>query len=168
MNVRRRVGILALAIVFGSAAYGQSSRQPGEPGPNIAAAAEDLNQPVYLSPTGEAPVSPLRSSRASSFSHDRGATVWKISMAAMLAASAFDAASSMGKYEQNPLLRSSDGTFGGRGLAVKFSLMGAVLVPQILLRDRRDMRKLFTVINFADAALFTTIGAHNMGVKPAR
>jgi hypothetical protein len=168
MNVERRVGILALAIIFGSQAYGQSSMQPGEPASSDSAAATELNQPIYMSPTGELPVSPLRSSRISSGPHDRSAMIWKISIATMLAASALDAASSMGKNEQNPLLRSSDGTFGAKGVAVKFSLMGAAVVPQIIFRNRKDLRKIFTVINVGDTALFTTIGIHNLGVKTSQ
>lgn len=164
MKVKRRVGILALAIIFGSQAYGQSSRQPGEPS-SFSTAATDPNQPVYLSPTGELPASPLRSSRIGPAPHDRSAMIWKISIATMLAASAFDAASSMGKNEQNPLLRSSDGTFGSKGIAVKFSLMGAAVVPQIIFRNRKDLRKIFTIINVGDTALFTTIGVHNLGVR---
>lgn len=166
MNARYWMGMIALLCVFGSAAYGQSSRQPGQVAPATAAFG-DADQPVVLSSTGELPASALRSRRiASVSSHDRSATLWKVSIATMLAASAFDAASSMGKSEQNPLLRGSDGTFGTRGVAIKFGLVGASLAPQILFRNRKDLRRLFTLINFGDTAMFTTIGVHNLGVKP--
>jgi hypothetical protein len=168
MNARYWMGTIALLCIFGSAAYGQNSRQPGQVAPG-ASAFSDADQPVILSPTGELPASALRSTRIASVSnHDRSATLWKVSIATMLAASAFDAASSMGKSEQNPLLRGSDGTFGARGVAIKFALVGASLTPQIIFRNRKDLRRLFTIINFGDTAMFTTIGVHNLGVKPVQ
>jgi hypothetical protein len=168
MNARYWLGMIALLCIFGSAAHGQNPRQPGQVAPASPAFAE-ADQPVILSATGELPASALRSTRIGSVSHhDRSATVWKVSIAAMLAASAFDAASSMGKSEQNPLLRGSDGTFGARGVAIKFGLVGASLAPQIIFRNRKDLRRLFTIINFGDTAMFTTIGVHNLGVKPAQ
>jgi hypothetical protein len=162
------MGIIALLCVFGSAAYGQSQMQPGQVASD-AAGFSDADQPVVLSPTGELPASALRSTRIASVrEHDRSATLWKVSIATMLAASAFDAASSMGKSEQNPLLRSSDGTFGTKGVALKFGLVGASLVPQMIFRNRKDLRRLFTIINFGDTAMFTAIGVHNLGVKPVQ
>lgn len=169
MKVRSWACIAAIAIVFGSEAYAQSSRQPGQVSQSADVSAANTDQPVLLSPTGEAPVSPFRSTRIATVPSDhRSATIWKISIATALAASAFDAASSMGKSEQNPLLQSSNGTFGAKGIAVKFSLMGASLVPQLILRKRTDLRKIFTIINFGDTAMFATIGVHNLGVKAAQ
>jgi hypothetical protein len=176
MNVRCWSGILALAFAFGPVAvYAQAPRQPGQIAPRVAATDPDSSQPITLSPNGELPsgefpVSPLRSSRIASVPDrdHRSATIWKISIATMLAATAFDAYSSMGKTEQNPLLRSSDGTFGAKGIAVKTSLAGVSLVPQLIFRNRKDLRKIFTVINFADTAMFTAIGAHNLGIKPVQ
>jgi hypothetical protein len=165
MNIRRRIGSAILATSLASIAFGQDARQPGEPANT---ATPGISKPVYLSGSGELPASALRSSRIASAPHDRGAIIWKVSIAALLAASAFDAASSMGKVEQNPLLRSSDGTFGGKGIAVKFGLMGAAITPQILLRNRKDLRKLFTGLNFGETAMFTAIGAHNMGIEPVK
>jgi len=162
------MGMIALLCVFGSASYGQSQRQPGQVAPAVNAFS-DAEQPVVLSSTGELPASALRSTRIASVrEHDRSATLWKVSIATMLAASAFDAASSMGKREQNPLLRSSDGTFGTKGVALKFGLVGASLAPQIIFRNRKDLRRLFTIINFGDTAMFTAIGVHNLGVKPVQ
>lgn len=86
-------------------------------------------------------------------------------MAAMVGASAWDAFSSMGKSESNPLLRSSDGNFGGKGIAIKAGLAGAALLPQYFLRDRKDLRKIFTVVNFIDAGVYAGVAAHNMGIK---
>ena len=51
--------------------------------------------------------------------------LWWVSVAAVAAASFFDAHSSWGRPENNPLLRSGGGRFGGRGLGIKFSVLGA-------------------------------------------
>lgn len=174
MNVRCWSGILALALSLGTVSlYAQAPRQPGQIAPRVAATDPDSSQPIVLSPDGELPASPyanpVRSSRIASVSDDhRSATVWKISIATMLAATAFDAASSWGKSEQNPLLRSSNGTFGAKGLAVKASLAGISLVPQLIFRNNMGLRKIFTIINFGDTAMFTAIGAHNLGIKPVQ
>lgn len=90
--------------------------------------------------------------------------IWIGSICAVLAASAFDAASSWGKQEANPLLASPNGTFGGRGLAIKAAIAGAVLLPQILLHKHKRFRKTFIFANFADAVAFTAVSVHNMGI----
>ncbi|HEX7363119.1 MAG TPA: hypothetical protein VF283_21735 [Bryobacteraceae bacterium] len=91
--------------------------------------------------------------------------LWIGSICAMVAASAFDAASSWGKQEANPLLASRDRTFGGRGLAIKAAIAGAVLLPQILLHKHKRLRKSFMFANFADAAVFTAVSIHNLGIS---
>jgi hypothetical protein len=90
--------------------------------------------------------------------------VWIGSICAVVAASAFDAASSWGKQEANPVLASPNGTFGDRGLAIKAAIAGAVLVPQILLHKHKRFRKTFIIANFADAAVFTAVSVHNLGI----
>jgi hypothetical protein len=74
----------------------------------------------------------------------------------------------MGKVERNPLLASSDGTFGARGIGIKFGLAGASLVPQLLLRNHKELRKVFAIANFVDAGIFAGVAAHNMGVQPVK
>jgi hypothetical protein len=73
-------------------------------------------------------------------------------------------ASSWGRYESNPLLRSSDGRFGAKGVSIKLLAAGVTLVPQICLRRHQHTQRLFTVINFAQAGLYTGAAIHNMGV----
>ncbi len=59
--------------------------------------------------------------------------LWKISAAALVGASVADIASSYGRCcEANPLLASSDRTFGTRGVAVKSATLGAQLWVQYL------------------------------------
>jgi hypothetical protein len=95
--------------------------------------------------------------------------VWIASTIALLAATSLDAASSWGKYEGNPLLRSSSGTFGAQGVSLKFAIAGAMLTPQLLFRRNRRATKFFTITNFAQAGMFTGIAIHNFGIpQPAQ
>jgi hypothetical protein len=90
--------------------------------------------------------------------------LWVISCVALIAATSFDAASSWGKYEGNPLLRSSDGRFGAKGLMIKSAVAGGSLAPQILLRKRRKMERVLTIANFVQAGWYMGVGIHNIGV----
>ena len=160
-----------LAIVFSSlGAYAQAPVQPGQIALRTAAVSPVPNGPIVLSSTGELPyersLQPARSVRRDP--DRRMATIWKISIASMLAASAWDAASSMGKVERNPLLAGSDGTFGAKGIGIKFGLAGASLVPQLLLHNHKKLRKVFAIANFVDAGIFAGVAAHNMGVQPVK
>lgn len=92
--------------------------------------------------------------------------VWLASAFAFGAASAFDVASSWGKREENPLLASSNGEFGAKGLAIKAAITGALIVPQIWLRKRKEFRTKLTIVNFANAALFTGVAIHNLSIAP--
>ncbi len=94
---------------------------------------------------------------------------WVASTVALLAATSLDAASSWGKYEGNPLLRSSNGTFGAQGVSLKFAIAGAMLAPQLLFRKNRRATKFFTITNFAQAGMFTGIAIRNFGIpQPAQ
>jgi len=171
MNVKRWPGFIVLAMVFGSfGAYAQVPVQPGQIALRAAAVDAISNGPIQLSATGELPyersLQPVRSVRSDG--EHRMATIWKISIASMLAASAWDAASSMGKVERNPLLASSDGTFGAKGIGVKFGLAGLSLAPQLLLRNHKELRKVFAIANFVDAGIFAGVAAHNMGIQPVK
>lgn len=90
--------------------------------------------------------------------------LWVGSIFALIGGSAADAATSWGKYESNPLLASSNGRFGARGLSFKMGLTGAAIVPQILLRKHQQSKTRFAVFNFVGAGAFTGIAIHNLGV----
>lgn len=98
----------------------------------------------------------------------RSKLVWRISVAALLAGTAMDAATSMGKYESNPLLRSADGKFGMKGIAIKGGLAGLIVGPQIAFRDRRELRSKFAIINFLEAGFFGGLAIHNAGIRAPR
>jgi hypothetical protein len=171
MNTKLWPAFIVLAIVFGSfGAHAQVPVQPGQVALRTAAVDAVASGPIQLSATGELPyersLQPVRSVRSDG--ERRMATIWKISIATMLATSAWDAASSMGKVERNPLLASSDGTFGAKGIGVKFGLAGLSLAPQLLLRNHKELRKVFAIANFVDAGIFAGVAAHNMGIQPVK
>ncbi len=90
--------------------------------------------------------------------------LWITSSILLLAATSLDAASSWGKYEENPFLRSNDGRFGVKGVSIKLSLAGAMLVPQILFRRNHAATKLFTITNLAQTGMYGGIAARNFGI----
>ncbi len=91
---------------------------------------------------------------------------WWISAAVLAAASAFDAGSSWGKPEMNPLLRSADGRFGGRGFAIKMSITGGIAVMQHLVLKRQPRTdKAFIVANSAMAGAFTAAAVRNLAIE---
>lgn len=90
--------------------------------------------------------------------------LWIASSLLLLAATSLDASSSWGKYETNPLLRSSDGRFGARGVSIKMGFAAATLAPQFFFRKNRTATRIFTMSNFAQAGIYTGISIHNFGV----
>jgi hypothetical protein len=169
MNATVRLIVLRLIVIISSCPlFAQSIGQPGQ----LASSRESsvLDQtglaPIRLSPDGvRASNSLMQVAHVEDRSDRRSSTIWKISMAAMLGTSAIDAASSMGKQEGNPLLRSSDGKFGARGIAIKGSLTALCIAPQLLLRSHHELRKPFIVANFIGTGLFTFAAVHNQGVR---
>ena len=97
--------------------------------------------------------------------YHKSTVVWGASVGAMLGATAMDAATSVGKYESNPLLRSADGKFGLRGMAIKGGLAGFTLIPQIFLRNHKELRTKLAIANFIQAGVFSGVAIHNLGIK---
>ena len=62
---------------------------------------------------------------------------WWLSVAALSAVAVLDMHSSWQRRELNPMLRSADGGFAARGVAVKSSIVGASCGVQWLLLERR-------------------------------
>lgn len=101
-------------------------------------------------------------------SHARFANrLWITSMVAAIAGTSFDAASSWGQPERNGLLASSDGTFRAKGLSIKAAFAAAVVIPQICLRKRTELKEAFAAGNFIEAAAFTGVSIHNLQVRNA-
>ena len=90
--------------------------------------------------------------------------IWTASIAALLGGTAMDAASSWGKAETNPILRSANGTFGMQGLLIKGGLAGAVIAPEILMRNNPEAKKKFAIVNFIAAGVFSAVVFHNLTI----
>lgn len=73
----------------------------------------------------------------------------RASQVALTACAAADASSSLRKPEANPLLRSRDGSFGRKGVAIKAGAFGGYLAAQEI-DGGHDKR--YTGINFGLAA----------------
>jgi hypothetical protein len=116
----------------------------------------------------EAPLLPSRPSPAPVVNHHTNSRAWKLSLLALAGATSADALSSWGKQEGNPLLRSSNGTFGLRGLAIKSGLTGVSFIPQYIMRNNPKAQKMFTVLNFAETAMFTALAVHNFSIPPVK
>jgi hypothetical protein len=67
--------------------------------------------------------------------------------------------------EGNALLASSNGTFGARGVAVKAGLEAVSVIPQICMRRHKDMKGMFTMVNFGEAGIFAGVAVHNLQVR---
>jgi hypothetical protein len=91
--------------------------------------------------------------------------IWIASIFAMTAGTAADAATSWNRRESNSLLASSDGTFGGKGLAIKGGIAAAMLAPQLIFRKHHDWRTPFAVGNFAEAGIYTGTTIHNLNTN---
>jgi hypothetical protein len=94
--------------------------------------------------------------------------LWIASMVAAVAGTTLDAATSWGKLESNSLLASSNGTFGGRGIAIKAGLGAGVIIPQICLRKHKEYRAAFIIGNLGEASIFSAATAHNLSIRSAQ
>ena len=94
----------------------------------------------------------------------RWRTVWRVSQALLAGADAADAASSWGKHETNPLVRTGQ-SFGYGSLAIKLgALTGGVVAQHFILRKAPYQTPLFASANLAVAAMLGAAAVHNMHV----
>jgi len=94
--------------------------------------------------------------------------LWKASLAALAVATAADLVTSLGKRELNPALRSADGRFGARGVAIKSLVTGSSLAGQwFLVRRSPQAAPYAAVANFGMAGVFTAAAVHNARNKAA-
>lgn len=93
-------------------------------------------------------------------------TQYRWSVASLVAATTYDAASSVGGFEANPVLRSPDGRYGVRGVAIKYGIAAGTLTAQyFVLRRHPERRKLAALINYSTAAAFSVIASRNLRVR---
>jgi len=92
--------------------------------------------------------------------------IWQISAAVLGAVTIADVHSSLGRHELNPMLRSSNGRFGARGIAVKSAIVGGALGAQwLLLRKNPKASGYAAGANFAMAAATSAAVARNHSVR---
>lgn len=88
------------------------------------------------------------------------------STVAVIGASVFDAQTSVGRVELNPIL-ADRGRFTSRSYGIKLGLTGGWIIGQELYRVRHpESRKSFTVTNFILAGTWTSVGVRNQRQNP--
>jgi len=89
-------------------------------------------------------------------------SLWKASVAAIVAATVADASSSVGRRELNPVLAGPNGQFGMRGIALKGVITGGALGMQYLfLRKGNGGDKAAAIANFGMASVYMSAALHN-------
>jgi hypothetical protein len=142
--------------------------------------AQSLPRPGLLAPVSNARLEPSSSSSINPTAinptaidvqeqrHDRIVNrVWIGSLVGVLAATGMDAATSLGKDEGNAFL-ASNGRFGAKGISIKAGLAAGTVITEVLSRKHKDMRTKFAIFNFGEAALFSAVAVHNLGVAPPK
>ncbi len=164
MNLFKPAGLSALALLaFSPALFAQSVPTPGE----LASPSNDEAKPLAFDPAaGSSNVLPKTTIASVEDPHDKHVRIiWIASILSMTAGTAADAATSWHRRESNSLLASSNGTFGGKGVALKSVITAAILTPQIVFRKHRDWHTAFAVGNFAETGIFTVAAIHNVNTK---
>ena len=96
----------------------------------------------------------------------RKGKIWRVSAAVLGAVTIADMQSSIGRPEANAFLRSSDGRFAGRGIALKSLVVGAAVGGQwLMLRKNPNAATWAAGVNFAAASLTGAAVVHNHMLK---
>ena len=97
----------------------------------------------------------------------RWRTVWRVSQALLVAGNIADIASSWGKDEGNPLLRTGP-QFSYGSMAIKLGMLSGCLVAQhYKARKLPNQIPYFASANLAVAGVLGIVAAHNTGVPAA-
>jgi len=136
------------------------------------APAETAPQPTSMVPAASTNVSQLNPAlfQPKGYSLGRvqeavpGRSLYRWSMAAVIAANGADAISSWHGQEANPVIGS--GQFGYSSIAIKSGFVGSsLLIQHIILRHRPDLYKKLAWLNFGTAGLLGGVAAHNMQIR---
>ena len=96
----------------------------------------------------------------------RHGKVWRVSAAVLGAMTVADMQSSFGGREANPLLRSANGQFTGRGVAIKGAVVGAAIGAQwLLIRKNPNATGFAAGVNFTAAAVTGAIVVRNHRIQ---
>ncbi len=94
--------------------------------------------------------------------------LWLGSIAAVVAGSAVDLHSSMGKHETNGILANHQGMFTMQGVGIKLAIAGAAIGTQHFILHKNPTASAYktgTLINFAVAGALGGVAAHNYNVR---
>jgi len=95
-----------------------------------------------------------------------GRTLYRWSIAAVVAANAADVASSWSQQEANPVIAGGGAQFGATSMAIKTGFVAASLVIQhVALRHRPDLYKKLSWLNFGTAGVLGGVANYNMRVR---
>src|SRR3989304_2000662 len=95
-----------------------------------------------------------------------GETLYPVSVGTLIAAHTADIHSSWGKLEVNPLLRSIDGRFRIKGVAIKSGIvMGNLTGQTLILRRWPKARKIATLVNFISVGVVGGVAIRNYTVR---
>ena len=124
--------------------------------------AEDQKSETSDVPTAAAGIlfAPLSKANA------RDMKAWKISLVPLAASQVLDINSGWGRRELNPLLASSDGSFGMKGATIKIGLTAAMVgVEYVLIKKYPKTARIFSTVNWSGAAVTSSFAAHNYLIR---
>lgn len=90
--------------------------------------------------------------------------LWYSSIGALAGGSAADGLSSLGLCELNPILKSSDGKFENKAVAIKVVTFAWLVGAQFMLRHKVN-KKIFIMMNYGGGAVFGASAWRNGGIK---
>ena len=98
----------------------------------------------------------------------RWRTVWRVSQGLLVAGNTADIASSWGKHEANPMLRTGN-RFSYGSMAIKLGLLAGSLTAQhYFVRKHPEWTPYVTAGNLGTTAVMSVMAARNMSVPPSR
>jgi hypothetical protein len=96
----------------------------------------------------------------------RWRTVWRVSQALLAGANAADVATSWGKGEANPMVRTGQ-RFSYGSAAIKIgAVAGGLAVEHYMVRKSPAYARYLTVANLAAATALGVVAVHNAGMPP--
>jgi hypothetical protein len=90
---------------------------------------------------------------------------WYCSIGVLAAGSTADAVSSWRLGELNPVLRNSQGQFGGKAVSIKAAIGGGTVLLEWLKRRNHTALKLNTLANFGTGAMYGITAYHNEQIR---
>ena len=96
----------------------------------------------------------------------QGRSLYRWSLAAVVAANGADVASSWSQQEANPLVAGGGSQFGMRSVAIKTGFVAtSLLIQHVALRHRPDFYKKLAWMNFATAGVLGAVAKSNMDLR---